>query len=224
MSDNVEFLVNQRIEIEMEDGIYKSNIQDVTDEYIGISIPVNDGKYVPLRKDEKVICHYYYNKDIYRFETVVSGRKIDKLLIIMLKKPEKVVMYQRRNFARVPLMVNIYCGILEDSKKIENIGDNQIEFFDAYSLDISGGGLRLAIDRKFEKRLNLGIMLMMTIPLSDENLTIKGKIVRVENDRKNPKIICGVSFVDLDRLTRESIIRLVFKTMREQMKKGAKGE
>ncbi len=224
MSDNVEFLVNQRIEIEMEDGIYKSNIQDITDEYIGISIPVNEGKYVPLRKDEKVICHYYYNKDIYRFETVVSGRKIDKLLIIMLKKPEKVVMYQRRNFARVPLMVNIYCGILENSKKIENIGNNQIEFFDAYSLDISGGGLRLAVDRKFEKRLNLGSMLMMTIPLSDENLTIKGKIVRVENDRKNPKIICGVSFVELDRLTRESIIRLVFKTMREQMKKGAKGE
>lgn len=224
MSDNMEFLVNQKIEIEMEDGIYKSNIQDVTDEYIGISIPVNEGKYVPLRKGEKVICHYYYNKDIYRFETVVSGRKIDKLLIIMLKKPEKVVMYQRRNFARVPLMVNIYCGILENSKKIENIGNNQIEFFDAYSLDISGGGLRLAIDRKFEKRLNLGSMLMMTIPLSDENLTVKGKIVRVENDRKNPKIICGVSFVDLDRLTRESIIRLVFKTMREQMKKGAKGE
>lgn len=224
MSDNVEFLVNQRIEIEMEDGIYKSNIQDVTDEYIGISIPVNEGKYVPLRKGDKVICLYYYNKDIYRFETVVSGRKIDKLLIIMLKKPEKVVMYQRRNFARVPLMVNIYCGILENSKKIESIGNNQIEFFDAYSLDISGGGLRLAIDRKFEKRLNLGIMLMMTIPLSDENLTIKGKIVRVENDRKNPKIICGVSFIDLDRLTRESIIRLVFKTMREQMKKGAKGE
>ncbi|MBI6873110.1 flagellar brake protein [Clostridium aciditolerans] len=224
MSDNMEFLVNQKIEIEMEDGIYKSNIQDVTDEYIGISIPVNEGKYVPLRKGEKVICHYYYNKDIYRFETVVSGRKIDKLLIIMLKKPEKVVMYQRRNFARVPLMVNIYCGILENSKKIENIGNNQIEFFDAYSLDISGGGLRLAIDRKFEKRLNLGSMLMMTIPLNDENLTVKGKIVRVENDRKNPKIICGVSFVDLDRLTRESIIRLVFKTMREQMKKGAKGE
>lgn len=224
MSDNVEFLVNQKIEIEMEDGIYKSNIQDITDEYIGISIPVNEGKYVPLRRGEKVICLYYYNKDIYRFETIVSGRKIDKLLIIMLKKPEKVVMYQRRNFARVPLMVNIYCGILENSKKIENIGNNQIEFFDAYSLDISGGGLRLAIDRKFEKRLNLGSMLMMTIPFDDENLTIKGKIVRVENDRKNPKIIYGLSFVDLDRLTRESIIRLVFKTMREQMKKGAKGE
>lgn len=224
MSDNVEFLVNQKIEIEMEDGIYKSNIQDITDECIGISIPVNNGKYVPLRKGENVICLYYHNKDIYRFETIVSGRKIDKLLIIMLKKPEKVVMYQRRDFARVPLMVNIYCGILDNSKKIENIGNNQIEFFDSYSLDVSGGGLRLAIDRKFEKRLNLGSILMMNIPLNDENLTVKGKIVRIENDRKNPKIIYGLCFVDLDRLTRESIVRLVFKTMREQMKKGAKGE
>lgn len=224
MSNNVEFLVNQKMEIELEDGIYKSNIQDVTDEYIGISIPVNEGKYVPLRKDDKVICLYYYNKDIYRFETVVLGRKIDKLLIIMLKRPEKVMVYQRRNFARVPLMINIYCGLIENNKKIESIGNNQIEFFDAYSLDISGGGLRLAIDRSFEKRLSIGSMLLMTIPLNDENITVKGKIVRVENDKKNPKIICGLSFMDLDRLTRESIIRLVFKTMREQMKKGAKGE
>jgi c-di-GMP-binding flagellar brake protein YcgR len=224
MSNKVEFLINQKVEIEMEDGMYKSNIQDVTDEYIGISIPVNDGKYVPLRKGEKVIGLYYFNKDIYKFETVVIGRKVDRLLIIMLKKPEKIVMFQRRNFARVPFMVNICCALVENNNKLQNIGNNQIEFFDAYTLDISGGGMRLAIDRKLEGKIHFGSILMITIPIESENLTLKGKVIRVENDRKNPKIIYGLSFIDLDRLARECIIRLVFKVMREQMKNGAKGE
>lgn len=224
MKNKVEFLINQRIEIEMEDGIYKSNIQDVTEEYVGISIPVNNGKYVPLRKDEKVIGFYYFNKDIYKFETVVIGRKVDKLLIIMLKKPEKLVMYQRRNFVRVSTMMNVYCVLLESDKKIANINDNQVECFDGYTLDISGGGMRIALDRKLEEKIHAESVLMVNIPNGNENLGIKGKIVRVENDNKNPKIIYGVSFIDLDKITREGLIRLVFKIMRDQMKNGAKGE
>jgi Predicted glycosyltransferase len=224
MSVKVEFLINSKLEIEYNDDSYKSNIQDITDEYLGISIPVSDGKYLPLARGEKVRAIYYYGKDIYRFDTVVIGRKIEKILIIMLKKPEKVTMVQRRNFARVPLMINVCCALICNEKNIYNIGDNQIEFFDAYSLDISGGGMRVAIDRKYENKIQRGNMLMVTIPLGNENITIQGKIVRVENDRKNPKIICGLNFMDLDRKVREIIIKMVFNTMRDQMKKGAREE
>ncbi|KZL94154.1 flagellar brake protein [Clostridium magnum] len=224
MSVKVEFLINSKLEIEYNDDSYKSNIQDITDEYLGISIPVSDGKYLPLARGEKVTAVYYYGKDIFRFDTVVIGRKVEKILIIMLKKPEKVTMVQRRNFARVPLMINVYCALICNEKNIYTIGDNQIEFFDAYSLDISGGGMRVAIDRKYENKIQRGNMLMVTIPLGNENVTIQGKIVRVENDRKNPKIICGLNFIDLDRKVRETIIKMVFNTMRDQMKKGAREE
>lgn len=224
MSTKVEFLVNSKLEIEFNDESYKSNIQDVTDEYIGISIPVSDGKYLPLARNERVTGVYYYGKDIYKFHTVVIGRKVEKILIIMLKKPETVTMVQRRGFVRVPLMLNVCCALMCTERNIHTIGDNQIEFFDAYSLDISGGGMRLAIDRNFEKKIQRGNVLMVTIPLGNENLTIKGKIVRIENDRKNPKIICGLNFIDLDKKVREVIIKRVFHTMRDQMKKGAKGD
>lgn len=222
MGVKVEFLINSKIEIEFNDDSYKSNIQDVTDEYLGISIPVTDGKYLPLAKGEKATVMYYYGKDIYRFDTVVIGRKIEKILIIMLEKPKKVTLIQRRGFARVPLMINACCALICTDKNIQTIGDNQIEFFDAYSLDISGGGMRLAIDRKFENKIQRGSVLMVTIPLCNENITIQGKVVRIENDRKNPKIICGLSFIELDRKVREIIIKMVFQTMRDQMKNGAK--
>ncbi|MDW8799645.1 flagellar brake domain-containing protein [Clostridium sp. A1-XYC3] len=224
MDVKIQFLVNNKIEIDYNDEAYKSNIQDVTDEYIAISIPVHDGKYLPLAKGEKVTVLYYYGKDIYKFNTVVIGRKIDRILLIMLKKPDTVTIIQRRNFARVPFMLNVYCALIRTEKSINTISDNQIDFFDAYTLDISGGGLRIVVDRKLEHKIQKGNILMLTIPIDNENLTLEAKIIRVENDRKNPKIICGLTFLDLDRKTRETIVKLVFEIMRKQMRKGAKGD
>jgi c-di-GMP-binding flagellar brake protein YcgR len=224
MSEKVEFLINGKIEIEMEDGDYKSNIQDITDEYIGISIPVSKGKYLPLRRKEKITGVYYYDNEIYRFQTNVLGRKVDKILIIMVEKPETLTKVQRRNFVRVPFMMNVYCAQMTMEKSIENINNNQIEFFDAYSLDISGGGMRIAVNRNLEKKVHYGDTLMITIPLQTENFTVKAKVVRIEKDKKNPKIIYGANFIELDKTARETIIRLVFHIMRDQMKNGVKGE
>ncbi|MBC2580672.1 flagellar brake protein [Clostridium sp. DJ247] len=224
MSNKMVFEVNKKIEIELEHGVYKSVIQDVNDDYIGISIPVNNGQYLPLKKGESVRATYYFGNDVYKFSTVVIGRKIEKILLIMLKIPDKVNKMQRRGFVRVPLMLNVYCATVFQDKNIQNINNNQIEFFDAYSLDISGGGMRLAVDRSFETKVNYGDILLVTISLPQENLTIRGKIVRIENDKNIPKFICGLSFIDLDQKSRETIIGLVFATMREQMKKGAKGD
>jgi c-di-GMP-binding flagellar brake protein YcgR len=224
MSSSVEFVVNKKMEIELEDGAYKCNVQDITDEYIGISIPVNNGKYLPLRTGEQVRGVYYCDNNVYRFTTVVIGRKIEKILIIMLKKPEKVVMVQRRTYVRVPLMINVYCALMSVEKGIYNVSDNQIDFFEGYSLDISGGGMKIAVDRKLEKKIIFGNILLITIPLKDETLTVRGKIMRIDNDRSNPKIVCGLNFIDLDKKARETIIALVFQIMREQMKVGVKGD
>lgn len=227
MDINIEFIINNKIEIDIEnDGIYKSNIQDVTDNYIGISIPVNRGKYLPLGRKEEINVLYYYENDIYSFRSIVLGRKIDKILIIMIKRPESknIKKVQRRNFVRVPFMINVLCAQTNSGKSIYNISNNQIDFFEAYSLDISGGGIRLALDKSLEEKIDYNDVLMLTIPLESGNLTVKAKVVRIEKDPKNPKIICGTNFVELDKFTREAIVKLVFSIMRVQMKNGIKEE
>ena len=40
MAETIKFLLNHRVEIMMDDTTYLSNIQDVEEEYAGISIPV----------------------------------------------------------------------------------------------------------------------------------------------------------------------------------------
>ena len=216
MPSNIEFEVNSRIEIEMEDEYYKSNIQDVGNDCIGISIPVNNGTYLPLHKGDKIKCIYFDNNQMYTFNTVVVSRKIDRIFIVVIKKPTEVREYQRRNFVRVPFTKEILYSVITD--------DNQINFLNATSLNISGGGMKLAIDDKFGHKITYGCELIIIIPVDDKNITLKGKIVRISNNKENKKLICGISFVDVDKNTREKIIEVVFEIMREQIRKGVKGE
>lgn len=221
MKCKVEFVINNRIEIDDGGEVYKSNIQDVSEDYIGISVPTCNHKYMSLRKGDKVEGIYYEGKNIYKFFTVVIGRKIEKILIIMLRKPEKVELFQRRNFVRVPLIVDILCALIPVEKSLNNLND-QVEVFKACSLDMSGGGMKIIVDVSLKDKLKLGDKIMITLPLENDRLDVKGKLVRIHENRENKKLICGVSFVNLDRLSREKIIRGLFQIMRGHMKKGVK--
>lgn len=221
MNYEVEFLVNNKIEIEMEDDFYKSNIQDVSDNTIGISIPVNNGKYLPLKRGEKVICSYIYKKNVYVFESIVVSRKIDRILIIDIKKPEQVKLYQRRNFVRIPFMIDVLCAVVPVEKDVKHL-NNQVDFFNAISIDLSGGGMKLSIDSKIADKLYYGSLLMITIPSDSENITVRGKIARIDKNQVKDRVLCGVSFIDLDETNREKIISIVFKIMRDQIKKGTR--
>ncbi|WP_368487879.1 flagellar brake protein [Clostridium sp. BJN0013] len=221
MKCKVEFIINNRIEIDDGGEIYKSNIQDVSEEHIGISVPVCNHKYMSLQKGDRVEGIYYEGKNIYKFYTVVIGRKIEKILIIMLKKPEKVELFQRRNFVRVPLILDILCALIPVEKSLNNLND-QVEVFKACSLDMSGGGMKFAVDVSLKDKLKLGDKIIITLPLVNDRLDVKGKLVRIYENKENKKLICGVSFVELDRVSREKIIRGLFQIMREHIRKGAK--
>ena len=160
-------------------------------------------------------------KNIYKFFTVVIGRKIEKILIIMLKKPEKMELFQRRNFVRVPLILDVLCALIPVEKSLRNLND-QVEVFKACSLDMSGGGMKMIVDTSLKDKLKLGDKIVITLPLENNRLDVRGKLIRIHENRETKKLICGVSFVDLDRLTREKIIRGLFQIMREHIKKGVK--
>ncbi|WP_270474996.1 flagellar brake protein [Clostridium cochlearium] len=212
-----DFNVNGRIEILMDDGIYKSNIQDIDKDYIAISIPVKDGEYLPLRRGDRVEAVYYEKNKLYKFYTVVSGRKVDRVMMILLKHPDKIFKVQRRNFVRVPFVTEVLCAVLEKNQGIIDRLDNQFEFFHGHTLDISGGGIKLSTEKELER----GELLMLTIPIKDENISVKGKIIRKE---KLNEFVYGVSFHDVDNKTVEKIVSLLFQIMREQRKTGAKEE
>lgn len=210
MEEEILFYYNNKIEIDKDNILYKSSIQEIGDDYIGISIPVNSGQYLAMPNDTDVDVLYYLDRDVYKFRTKVIGTKMDKILIVVLKKPDTYIKVQRRNYARAGTLTNITYARQEGK---------DYKYYDAVMLDLSGGGARLHVTRK----LRFGEVIIISIPLKDEDITVKAQIIRIE-DEKNENTCIGVCFVDIDKGDREKIIKHVFNLMREQMQRSVKGD
>lgn len=219
MSKPVKFYINSKIEIIWNDVAYKSDIQNVTENYIAISIPLKNGSYIPLRRDEKITALYYINGDIYKFTSTVIGRAREVIPVIYIEIPSDVKKVQRRNHVRVPLIADITCALINKDKKLINLNSKQVDIFNAFTLDLSGGGTKIVTKRKLE----VGDKLLINIKLDEEIFALQGEIIRVEKNKDN-QYVCGISFVDLENKTTERIIRVVFQLMRDQVKRTSKEE
>ncbi|MBL4937977.1 PilZ domain-containing protein [Clostridium sp. YIM B02515] len=208
MAEDLKFTINNKVEISWDDGYYKSNIENVDDKFICISIPIKEGQYIPLRKFEQVEVIYYQGSDIYKFYTTVVDRKVDVIPIIVLAFPKEVFKVQRRKFVRVPIVCTM------EYSKLENKTQNIVK---AIMVDLSGGGMRIKLSND---QLSIGNLIKAYIPVGDDNVEVKGEVVRVEKDDPNKMNIYGINFLDLDDKNREKIIRFIFQIMRDQMKKG----
>lgn len=208
MAEDLKFTINNKVEISWDDGYYKSNIENVDDKFIYISIPIKEGQYIPLRKFEQVEVIYYQGNDIYKFYTTVVDRKVDVIPIIVLAFPKEVFKVQRRKFVRVPIVCTV------EYSKLENKPQNIVK---AIMVDLSGGGMRIKLSND---QLSIGNLIKAYIPVGEDNVEVKGEVVRVEKDDPNKMNICGINFLDLDDRNREKIIRFIFQIMRDQMKKG----
>ncbi|WP_010236605.1 flagellar brake protein [Clostridium arbusti] len=218
MSVNVNFSINSKCEILINDKVYKSNIQETDKDYIGISIPICRGEYAPLNKDEKVTAVYYDDNNLYGFNTVVIGRKMDRIPMILLAIPENIKKIQRRRFFRVSLIKDV--SYLKVNKSISNsefgslIKDSK-DFKKALMLDLSGGGLRLKTPISFEK----GDIIIIRIPFKKEDIFVLCNCIRVFKDMDSNLYVSGFNFFNIDNKTQEKVVAYIFKIMREQMKK-----
>jgi len=217
--ESTAFKINGRIEIIYENNLYKSSIQDVVKEYISISIPINNSMYVTLKVGEIIEVIYYQGRELYRFNTRVIGRKIDKIPVIMISHPDHIETFQRRNFVRVPVVRFVHCSNVGsnflDIKDV--LKDKDTKLFKAILLDISGSGARIS----FKEQVKVNDILILIIPVENDEILVRGQVVRFEDDSSKA---CGLNFIDVSSKTRDKIIRLTFEIMRNMRNKGMREE
>ena len=126
--------INDRVEVEKDDIIYKSKIQGLENGRIHIDIPLQNNDFLLLNiGDEVKVISYGQEAVVYEMSCKIHSRKTEgNIRLYILEKPYKIKKVQRRNHVRVNTTKVIKClkGDLT---------------FDALLLDLSGGGMR---DRK----------------------------------------------------------------------------
>lgn len=204
--------VNGKLDLYWNDEVFKTEVQDITDEYIVIGIPMHNGSYLALAKGDLIELVYYDDVSLYGFTSEVIGRSREGAVHqIFIRHPENWRKIQRRNFVRVGVTQYINYEVLID--------DNYSEKKKGMMIDLSGGGLRL----KTAEQLSQGDIVRVFIQNEEVNIVGDGKIVRTEKDADG-RFLYGVSFEEIDGLSRERVIQYVFNIMRKQRKLALKEE
>jgi c-di-GMP-binding flagellar brake protein YcgR len=212
--NKVDFKVNKKIEVLIDEKYFNSNIQDITEEYIAINIPSSSGEYLPLSKGTRIDVIYYEGENIFKFESTVIGRKFENIPILLLAKPKIVHKIQRRKYVRVPLVsIGKYTNLKGNPKVSTSIIESN-QYFKAILVDLSGGGMKV----KVSEQVKVNDYLLVSLIINGEETNIVGQTIRVIKDEEG-RYVCGLTFQSLENSTRETIIKFIFKLMREQMKK-----
>ncbi|WP_040211265.1 flagellar brake protein [Clostridium polynesiense] len=198
--------LNNRLEVIWEDKIYKSTVQNLSEDLFSISIPIVEREYLPIESGSTVeIVHYDGEGNIYQYKSDVVDRIIEnKLPQLILNKPLTVKKVQRRNFVRVNMMQLIKYNKINFGSMEELTGK-------AILIDLSGGGMKIQVKEELQRGDNISAL----ITYENKDYMVNGEIVRIDLTPERQRI-CGVSFSSLNESTRENIIKIVFDVMRKQ--------
>ena len=144
----VDFKLNKKLEILINEKYFNSNIQDITEDYIAISIPSSAGEYVPLSKGSIIDVLYYAEENLYKFKSIIIGRKFENIPILLIAKPEQVKRIQRRRYVRVPLVKTAKYINLKNEPKVNLSTIDDSKYLKAVLVDLSGGGMRVKVSEK----------------------------------------------------------------------------
>lgn len=197
--------VGQKIEIIFNDKVYKTKIENITDDInytIGTPIVHNSYVYIPLNEIIKIRS---VMKDcIYQFEAKVTHKETNKVNLITVTQVGPMERIQRREDFRLETLISATFTKQSDNEPHECV-----------IKDISGGGVKLTT----QERLDISDRINLSFSLDGiGNFNIGGVVVRTNNEGSNYDV--GISFKDLDASDREKIVRYIFQEQRKIIKKG----
>ncbi|WCN37220.1 flagellar brake protein [Aneurinibacillus uraniidurans] len=187
---------------------YKTTVADLSNDMIMITYPIDEqtGRTAILL-DRQAVYVSYMNQDgnQYEFSSEVVRRTKDNIPLLLLRKPElkDIRKIQRRNYLRVPVMLNV-------DFMIENTKHS------ARSVDISGGGLLLLCKPEItfpEEAFSV------TIHLPDQDIAAKVELVRQPIPQDNGLLKVPLRFTQIAEGHRDKIVRFCFAKQLENRKR-----
>lgn len=208
--NNFELDVNERLEIILNDKIYKCLVTDLDDDSIKINVPVCESEYLTVYSGKILEINMYLESGkCYNFNArVLSKGKEGNVSYYKLSEPFNIKRIQRRNYFRVGILnlahyKNITNFVAEDI--------DEIPYTEALMIDLSGGGVKL----KINDEVKLQDILSIKMNIKNSDIIVRGEVVRIEISEDKQKL-CGVKFLDISQDQIDRIIEQLFEIMRKQ--------
>jgi len=220
--DSVKLNLGDKIKLQLyDDSKETQDLQELVSQYecslpdgsMEILAPIKEGRIFPVHRGDEMDVMFEQNGKMYTFKAETIDRRVmGNVYLLRIKPITKIVHLQRRQNFRLDSILNVKCRFYE------NLDDkDKIEYKDAITKDISGGGLCLLTNEKPKS----GWYFDGIIDIGGE-INFKGKVIRV-NELINTgkyRYEVGIEFVDITEQERERVISFIFDAQRKKLKKG----
>ncbi len=191
---------------------YITSVQQINKDTLHIAMPYQRAQPLLSNRGDEIFVRYAGDDATYSFKTSVLGLTEDKVPLYVLAKPGSVQRVQQRDFVRLPISIPVKCAVVEED-------NDNLEYFKAYSIDISGGGMKLALNDPYRP----GVELIVSFQLNSEgtplDFKMHCKVVRLEVrklDNKRRIFHTGVKFLNISPGEQDRIVAYIFSRMAKQ--------
>ena len=228
------------------DAFFKSLVQEVGENSIGIGVPMLQHTYLHMPKGSQWFFRLVHKNSLYNFNSTVLGEKHDDndLPLYLIAWPEEVTRFQRREHFRLDCTLNVQYWILEDKnykerydlpsrEEIEKPGRTRrdaeqiaLEMLaealgqprEGFTLDISGGGLMLVTDKRHLEGTHLLLRVILRTKNEENPVLLVGRVVWVSTPHKDVSLRYrhAIEFVDVSERLKDEIVSFTFIIMRER--------
>ncbi|MCT4545406.1 MAG: flagellar brake protein [Vallitalea sp.] len=189
---------------------YISIIQDIDEDEIVISAPIENGKIIPLEIGSSYILDIYTSGGLFKCKASVARRyKKNNLYFIVFEIKSEMVKSQRRQYYRLSCVLPIaFTNIQEDN------------WYEGLIIDISGGGLRFNSKYKIDINDELKCKIKLDINNVVHDIEVKGRVILSQIiDFETMRYETRIKFYDIFNEDREKIIKFIFEEDRKRRKR-----
>lgn len=196
--------------------VYKTTIQNVTDQHFSVVLPRLYGEWFNVSPGEEIQVVVSGNHERFVFNTRVIIYQDQQVPFIVLEKPQEsdIKRIQLRSYVRIKAILEVsYQKVSEsDLDNLEAITPSTL----AYTVDISGGGVQLAVNEEMKQ----GDLLYLKINMpgdKEEPIWALGSVRRfIPAGETKIKNLVGIKFERIAERDRDRLIKYIFDKMRKQ--------
>lgn len=213
---------------EGEKKIYKSHVLTImSEDTLEISMPMEQTKLILLPVDGEYDLVFYGQTGLYQcFARIIDRYKSNNVFILVVELTSNLRKYQRREFYRFSCALEMCARNLEKEeiqaieKRLPYALTSGLPLKQSVIVDISGGGLRFISSQMYEA----GNLLYCSYNLIKKNklktYEVIGKVLSAKEIENRPGFFeHRVQYYDMDKDTREEIIKYIFEEERKNLQK-----
>jgi c-di-GMP-binding flagellar brake protein YcgR len=190
---------------------YLTRVEDLESDGFWIAWPTHAGIRATLRNQDRLSITFAEQGCVYRLTGRVIQRVFEPLPLIRVLPDEKAERVQRREFVRVPAMVEIrlFSLVTAEAKEEDAASVNLIA---TRTINISGGGF--LIHHTAAPRLGSIYEVKFQLPTEKEPMKLRAKVVRCESvldPLRGKYYAVGFAFIQIQEYMRRRIISFVFR-------------